>query len=72
MAENNFDDLDFLTEDDDNITEDSRNDDQMYEHYRFVADKGQNLLRIDKFCRYALRVFQGTGFRRLPMQTLFW
>lgn len=49
MAENNFDDLDFLTEDDDNITEDSRNDDQMYEHYRFVADKGQNLLRIDKF-----------------------
>lgn len=22
---------------------------QMYEHYKFVADKGQELLRIDKF-----------------------
>lgn len=22
---------------------------ELYEHFRFVADKGQNLLRVDKF-----------------------
>ncbi|HBL32540.1 MAG TPA: RNA pseudouridine synthase [Porphyromonadaceae bacterium] len=27
----------------------SVSEDEKYEHYRFVADKGQNLLRIDKF-----------------------
>lgn len=25
------------------------NADGMYEHFRFVADKGQQLLRVDKF-----------------------
>lgn len=29
--------------------EDSGEEQELYEHYRFVADKGQSLLRIDKF-----------------------
>ena len=29
-------------------TEDSGNDD-LYEHYRYVADKGQQPLRVDKY-----------------------
>jgi pseudouridine synthase, RluA family len=49
VTENDLDDIPFLPEDEDEITEDSRKEDQKYEHYRFVADKGQNLLRIDKF-----------------------
>ncbi|MDR0334031.1 MAG: RluA family pseudouridine synthase [Dysgonamonadaceae bacterium] len=42
--ENDLDDIDFLVDDFQN-----GDDDQKYEHYRFVADKGQGLLRIDKF-----------------------
>jgi 23S rRNA pseudouridine1911/1915/1917 synthase len=44
MIENDLDDIDFLVDDFQN-----GDDDQKYEHYRFVADKGQGLLRIDKF-----------------------
>ena len=39
-------DIDDLTEDK-FITEDS--EDEFFEHFRFVADKGQSLLRVDKF-----------------------
>ncbi len=38
-----------IEEDDDLLMEETPEKDQKYEHYRFVADKGQNLLRIDKF-----------------------
>ncbi len=38
-----------IEDDDDLLTEETPEKDQRYEHYRFVADKGQNLLRIDKF-----------------------
>lgn len=48
MTEENLDDIDFLSEDD-AIAEESQNENQKFEHYRFVADKGQNMLRIDKF-----------------------
>ena len=41
-----IDDIDDLT-DVSCCTEDS--EDEFYEHYRFVADKGQSLLRVDKF-----------------------
>ncbi len=34
---------------DDDIELDDGDTRQMYEHYKFVADKGQDLLRIDKF-----------------------
>jgi 23S rRNA pseudouridine1911/1915/1917 synthase len=39
-------DIDELAEEK-GFTDDS--EDEFYEHYRFVADKGQNLLRVDKF-----------------------
>jgi 23S rRNA pseudouridine1911/1915/1917 synthase len=35
--------------DDEDATEAPDSSDELFEHYRFVADKGQNLLRIDKF-----------------------
>jgi len=45
-----FDDIDDDQEDDLLIPEgESDNPNQMYEHFRFVADKGQTLLRVDKF-----------------------
>ncbi len=49
MLEDNFDDIDIqdLSEDDDEVVVEES--DKKYEHYRFVADKGQGLLRIDKF-----------------------
>ena len=34
---------------DDDIELDDGDSRELYEHYRFVADKGQDLLRIDKF-----------------------
>lgn len=49
MTEENFDDIDFLAEDNDGIVVDSPDENQKFEHYRFVADKGQSMLRIDKF-----------------------
>lgn len=44
-----LDEFDLLPEDDDLLADGTPEEDQKYEHYRFVADKGQNLLRIDKF-----------------------
>ncbi len=49
MTQQNLDDIDFFAEDDDGIIEESPDKNQKFEHYRFVADKGQSLLRIDKF-----------------------
>lgn len=49
VTNDDLDDIDFLPEDDDVLTEETTDKDQKYEHYRFVADKGQNQLRIDKF-----------------------
>lgn len=47
MAGNNIDTSDF-PEDEDDFSPDTDNG-QKYEHFRFVADKGQGLLRIDKY-----------------------
>lgn len=44
MIEDNFEDIEDFPEE--NQDEDSH---ELFEHYRFVADKGQSLLRIDKF-----------------------
>lgn len=45
-----WEDIDTEPLDDDMLlSEDSDPASQLYEHYRFVADKGQNLLRIDKY-----------------------
>lgn len=46
MLENKFDDIDEPEEEDELILDEP---DPKYEHYRFVVDKGQGLLRIDKF-----------------------
>lgn len=35
--------------DDDNGSEEEKNDNLLYEHFRFVADPGQTIIRIDKF-----------------------
>jgi 23S rRNA pseudouridine1911/1915/1917 synthase len=43
-----MDDEDLLPEEESDADE-RREEDQQYEHYRFVADKGQSQLRIDKF-----------------------
>lgn len=39
----------FLDELNDSEDESIQGDGEMYEHFRFVADKGQQLLRVDKF-----------------------
>lgn len=49
MTDHTTDDIELLPDDDELLSEEIADRDQMYEHYRFVADKGQNLLRIDKF-----------------------
>lgn len=41
--------IDFLPEDDFEITKESENSELLYEHYRYVADKGQGPLRVDIF-----------------------
>ena len=60
IEEDNY--IDFLPEDDFEITEELDDPEQMYEHYRYVADKGQGLLRVDKFL--ATRIV-GTSRNRL-------
>ncbi|MDH6308445.1 23S rRNA pseudouridine1911/1915/1917 synthase [Dysgonomonas sp. PFB1-18] len=45
MTDNSFDDIDDLPEDE--LAEEQSND--LYEHYRFVADKGQGQIRVDKY-----------------------
>jgi 23S rRNA pseudouridine1911/1915/1917 synthase len=62
VTKEDLDDFDFLPDDDDDLAGDIPEKDQKYEHYRFVADKGQNLLRIDKFL--AVRI-EGISRNRL-------
>ena len=50
---------------------------QLYEHFRFVADRGQSLLRVDKFLVDRMfgatrRLYHGkrqTGEKQLPGET---
>lgn len=46
MTDDSFDDIDDLHG---GINEITDNDTGLYEHYRFVSDKGQGLIRVDKF-----------------------
>ena len=48
MTNDQLDDNELLPEEE-IFDEENREDGQRYEHFRFVADKGQSLLRIDKF-----------------------
>ena len=54
--------IDFLSEDDIEITDESDNPEPMYEHYKYVADKGQGPLRVDKFLTARI---EGTSRNRL-------
>jgi len=45
MTDNSFDNIDDLPEDE--LAEEQGN--ELYEHYRFVADKGQGQMRVDKY-----------------------
>lgn len=49
MTEQDLDDIDFFTDDEEVVMNASQDEIQQFEHFRFVADKGQTLLRIDKF-----------------------
>ncbi len=62
MTENDYDNIDFLPEDEDEIAESPSEQNQKYEHYRFVADKGQGLLRVDKFLSARI---EGTSRNRI-------
>lgn len=42
-------DEELLPEDDELLSEEDEEDGASFEHYRFVSDKGQSLLRVDKF-----------------------
>ncbi len=44
---------------------------ELYEHFRFVADKGQNLLRVDKFLVARLESSSVTGYNRQPKPAVF-
>ena len=48
MKEDELDDIQDFSEDEDELMNNSSQNEK-FEHYRFVADKGQSLLRIDKF-----------------------
>ena len=45
-----------------NFTDESDNPEPMYEHYKYVADKGQGPLRVDKFLTARI---EGTSRNRL-------
>ena len=47
MMKEELDKLTNILPDDNEFTDEEGN--ELYEHFRFVADKGQNLLRVDKF-----------------------
>lgn len=49
MTEEDLEDIALFPEEDEDLTEGLKEENQKFEHYRFVADKGQALLRIDKF-----------------------
>ena len=49
VLKENFDETNDLSEEEDDDIVNSSEESVKYEHYRFIADKGQGLLRIDKF-----------------------
>ena len=51
-----------MIEEDNNINQESDDPELMYEHYRYVADKGQGPLRVDKFLTARI---EGTSRNRL-------
>ncbi|HLW10626.1 MAG TPA: RluA family pseudouridine synthase [Fermentimonas sp.] len=62
MIEEDIDSEEILPEDDFELKEDSNSSDLLFEHYRYVVDKGQNPLRVDKFLSSRI---EGTSRNRL-------
>ena len=62
MVEEDIDSEEILPEDDFELKEDSNSSDLLFEHYRYVVDKGQNPLRVDKFLSSRI---EGTSRNRL-------
>ena len=44
---------------------------QLYEHFRVVVDKGQAMVRVDKYSN-VLSTLRVTAFRRLPKTDSLW
>jgi len=53
------------------LEEENEEQQELYEHFKFIVDKGQSLLRVDKFLSQKLRTYHETGFKALPMQEIF-
>jgi len=47
-------------------------EEELYEHYRFVVDPGQTVLRIDKFLIDRLAKTSLTGFKSLLEMAMSW
>jgi len=62
VVEEDIDSEEILPEDDFELKEDSNSSDLLFEHYRYVVDKGQNPLRVDKFLSSRI---EGTSRNRL-------
>jgi len=62
VIEEDIDSEEILPEDDFELKEDSNSSDLLFEHYRYVVDKGQNPLRVDKFLSSRI---EGTSRNRL-------
>ncbi len=45
---------------------------ELYEHYRIVADKGQDLLRIDKFLLNRIENVSRNKIQQTAKQEIFW
>jgi hypothetical protein len=57
-------DADFVDDEleDDDLCEDGNGEDQLYEHYHFVVEKGKKTVRIDK---YLADIIEGTSRNRI-------
>ena len=56
-----------MTEYNDNIEEIEDDDQQLYEHFRFEADPGQQPVRVDKFMCEKLQHSSDAEFAVLPL-----
>ena len=45
---------------------------QLYEHFRVVVDKGQAMVRVDKYLFERIVNLRVTAFRRLPKTDSLW
>ena len=55
----------------DEIEATEENEDELYEHHRFVIDKGEEPYRIDKFLTERIIMFPETEYRMLQMQDAY-